>query len=177
MKKILSFLLVLTLISCKNEKPQDQETPKAEAQVTGNDFYTVTLDLVAQKDDAFHVFYTEDGSVNFDENNSVWAEFKGSPNSQKLVFNLKKGVIPNQMRFDFGLNKEQGDVKLNSIEITCLDQKLTYSGAQIFKYFRPNESSTTVDMATQTLKPIKAGDNVSLYPLEALKPELESIMK
>lgn len=177
MKKILSFLLVFALISCKNDKTPDQENPKAETQVTGNDFYTITLDLVAQKDDSFHVFYTEDGSVNFDENNSVWCEFKGSLNSQKLVFNLKKGIMPNQLRFDFGLNKEQGEVKLNSVEVAYLDNKRTFSGPEIFKYFRPNESSTTIDVNTQTLKPIKPDDNTSLYPLETLKPELEKMMK
>jgi hypothetical protein len=177
MKKILIVLFVFSLISCKNEKSENTETQQAQEQPTGNDFYTVTLDLVAQKDDSFHVFYTEDGSVNFEENNSVWVEFKGSPNSQKLVFNLKKGVVPNQLRLDFGLNKEQGDVKLNSVEIAYLDQKLTYSGSEIFKFFRPNESSTTVDINTQTLKPINKGGNTSLYPLESLKPELEKIMK
>jgi len=161
-------------MSCKNEKTETQQTTEKPA---GNDFYTITLDVVAQKDDSFHVFYTEDGSVNFEENNSVWAEFKGSPNSQKLVFNLKKGVMPNQLRLDFGLNKEQGDVKLNSVEITYLDQKLTYYGPEIFKYFRPNESSTIVDVNTQTLKPLNKDGNTSLYPLETLKPELEKIMK
>jgi len=177
MKNLFVVLLVFSLISCKNEKTENAETQQTKEQPAGNDFYTITLDVIAQKDDSFHVFYTEDGSVNFEENNSVWAEFKGSSNSQKLVFNLKKGVMPNQLRFDFGLNKQQGDVRLNSIEIAYLNQKVSFSGLEIFKFFRPNELSTTVDQANQTLKPINKDVNTSLYPIETLKPELEKIMQ
>jgi len=177
MKKILIVLFVFSLLSCKNEKAENNETQQANEKSIGNDFYTITLDVIAKKDDSFHVFYTEDGSVNFEEKNSVWAEFKGSPNSQKLVFNLKKDVMPNQLRLDFGLNKEQGEVKVNSIEIAYLDKKVTYAGQQIFKYFRPNESSTSIDANTQTVKPLKVGENASLYPLESLRPELEKMMK
>jgi hypothetical protein len=85
--------------------------------------------------------------------------------------------MPNQLRIDFGLNKEQGEVKLNAIEIAYFENKLTYTGAQIFNYFRPNESSTTVDINTQMIKPLKEGGNTSLYPLESLRTELERIMK
>jgi hypothetical protein len=177
MKKIIVLLIVLSTLGCKNEKSENTDTQLPTKQTVGNDFYTITLDLIAQKDDSFHVFYTEDGSINFEEDKSVWNEFKGSPNPQKLVFNLEKGVMPNQLRLDFGLNKDQGDVILNSVQITYLDQNLTFTGPEIFKYFRPNESSTTIDLSTQTLKPLNKGQNNSLYPLETLKPELEKIMK
>ncbi|MGV3697710.1 hypothetical protein [Flavobacterium sp.] len=177
MRKVLIFLFVFSLISCKDEKTENTETKNAVEQPAGNDFYSITMDVVAQKDDSFHVLYTEDGSNNFEEINSVWAEFKGSPNSQKLVFNLKEGAIPNQLRLDFGLNKDQGDVKLNSVEIAYLNNKVTFTGPEIFKYFRPNEASTIVDINTQTLKPLNKGGNTSLYPLEPLKPELEKLLR
>ena len=174
--KIVTLLfLSLAILSCKNEEVKKSEENQVSNQPIGNDFFVVTLDLVAQKDDSFHVFFAEDGSINFTEENSVWFEFKGSPNSQKMVFNLPKERMPNQLRFDFGVNKEQGDVKINNIEITHKGKAFNISGSEFTKYFWPNEASTTIDAATQTLKPIKPGVNTSLYPLETLRPELEKL--
>jgi len=174
--KIVTFLfLALTLISCKNEDGNKSEENQVSNQPLGNDFFVVTVDLVAQKDDSFHVFFSEDGSDNFTEENSVWFEFKGSPNSQKLVFNLPKERMPNQLRLDFGVNKEQGDVKINSIEITYNGKAFNIQGSELIKYFRANDASSTIDIATQTIKPIKPGVNTSLYPTEALRPELEKL--
>jgi hypothetical protein len=173
-KIITVLLLAMVFISCKKEGNINEEN-QATNQPIGNDYFVVTIDLVAQKDDSFHVFFSEDGSDNFIEENSVWAEFKGSPNSQKLVFNLPKERMPNQIRLDFGVNKEQGDVKINNIEISNKGKIFNISGSEFTKYFRANEASTIIDVTTQTIKPIKPGVNTSIFPLETLRPELEKL--
>jgi hypothetical protein len=165
-------LISLVVFSCKEEKKNDLIEEKI-----GNDFFVVKLNVVAQKDDSFHVFYTEDGSINFNEENSVWFEFKGSPEKQDLVFNLPEGVSPNQLRLDFGINKEQGDVKINNIEVSYKGKVLNIPGAMFTKYFTANEANTKVDTLGQTLKPIEEGINTSLYPLESLQPELEKLLQ
>lgn len=177
MKKILLVLLVFSLVGCKNEKSENTQIPEVIQQPVGNDFFRVTIDVVAKKDDAFHVFFTEDKSINFTEENSVWVEFKGSEASQKLVFDLPKDRFPNQLRLDFGINKDLGEVKINNIEVSYKGKTLNMAGAEFTKYFRPNESSTLVDPVNQSLKPAKPGLNTSLYPLETLSFELEKLLK
>ena len=177
-KSFLTIAIVfITLLSCKDKAtPKDDENGVTN-ELAVKDYYEVTMDLVATKNDSFHVYYTEDGSANFTEENSVWCEFKGSPNSQKLVFKLPEERTPNQLRLDFGLNKEQGDVKVNNIEISYKNKVFNIKGGDITKYFTPNSLSTTIDLVNQTIKPLKTGNNTSLYPIETLKPELEKLLK
>lgn len=177
-KNILAIALVFTtLLSCKNEQTQKSDENVTSNQPVVNDYFVVTMDLIAQKDDSFHVYFIEDGSDKFTEENSVWCEFKGSPNTQKLIFKMPEDTMPNVFRLDFGVNKEQGDVKVNNIEITYRDKSLKIPGAEISKYFKANDASTIIDLATQTIKPIKPNINTSLYPTEALRPELEKLLK
>jgi hypothetical protein len=137
------------------------------------------LDVVAHKDDSFHVFYTEDGTMNFSEDKSVWTEFKGSDESQKLIFDLPKGKIPTQLRIDYGLNKDQGEVKINSLEISYKGKSKLIPGADYFKYFRPDLNNTVADVGKQTVKPLIAPGKEfvgrSTYPLENLPAELKSL--
>lgn len=177
MKKLIALFSILTFLGCKDKDSQSNQDPEAqqEIKVEQNDFFKVSIDLVAKKDDSFHVFYNEDKSGNFVEEKSVWCEFKGSYSSQTLNFNLPKNVLPNQLRFDFGVNKEQEEVKINNISITYLDKKFNISGVDMSKYFNPNESSTS--LVGDILKPLSKGQNASVYPLEPLTIELEKLFK
>lgn len=181
MRKAIIVLFVFSLISCKNEKSENTETQQAtEQQAATNDFFRITLDVVAKKDDSFHVFYSEDKTLNFTEENSVWAEFKGNDAAQKLVFDLPKDRYPSQLRIDYGLNKDQGEIKINSLEISYKGKVKLISGADYFKYFTPNLENTSVDAGAQTVKALKSGKDFSgpsTYPLESLAVELENLMK
>lgn len=177
-KSFLTIAIVfITLLSCKDKEAPKEDENVDSTELAVKDYYVVTMDLVATKNDSFHVYYTEDGSANFTEENSIWCEFKGSPNSQKLVFKIPEERTPNQLRLDFGVNKEQGDVKVNNIEIVYKDKVFNVLGTEITKYFTPNTASTIIDASNQTIKPIKSGFNTSLYPIETLKPELEKLLK
>jgi hypothetical protein len=173
-------LFSLALISCKGDK-QDEKKETVDTVVNkGNDFFTITLDLIAQNDDSFHVFYSEDKTENFTEQNSVWVEFKGSPNSQKLVFNLPKDRIPTNLRIDFGVNKDQKEVKINNFEIVYQGKKVDMTGLDFFKFFRINEAITVINIPTQTIKAKKEGKDyfgASFYSLEPLSKEIENLLK
>jgi len=177
MKKIVIYLFIFTIIGCKEDKSTKEDT--VQEQVSNNDFFRVVLDVIVKKDDAFHIFYNEDGSTDFIEENSIWTEFKGSETSQKIVFDLPKDVIPSQLRIDFGLQKDQGEIKINSLEMSYYGKTTTISGADFFKYFRPNEGNTEVNLEQQTLKalikPDKEFSGPSVYPLEPLSKEIEKI--
>ncbi|MFT3794530.1 hypothetical protein [Flavobacterium sp.] len=180
MKKILIILTVLAFVGCKDDKKsEDGQAQPQQEQPAGNEFFRATLDVVAKKDDSFHLFYSEDG--NFTEENSIWVEFKGSENSQKLNFDVPKDKLPSQIRIDFGLNKDQGDIKVNGLELSYYGKNVTITGADFFNYFRPNETNTQVDPQTQTLKAKDPNGNPfsgpSMYPLEASIKAIEQITR
>lgn len=180
MKKIVLVMLVLAMVSCKDEKSSTDKIPEVNLPV-GNEFFRVTLDVVAEKDDSFHVYYIEDSSQNFTEENSVWTEFKGSASAQKLNFDFPANVVPTQLRVDFGVNKDQGAVKINGIEMTYFDKTATIAGDQISTFFRPNEENTELDAQTHQIKVKDSKRNPyyapSLYSLEPLAAKMQTITK
>ncbi|NHM03423.1 hypothetical protein [Flavobacterium celericrescens] len=175
--RIISLLFsVLFVMSCKNENDV-KDAEKVEDKKVLNDFFEIKLDVKGKKDNTFHVYYTEDKSLNFDEKHTVWAEFEnGSAENLKVVYKLPNDVLPNQLRLDFGINNIDG-VSIENIEITYLDKTLNIKGAEISSYFRPNELCTVYDSTANVFKPLKKGDNISLYPIEKLPIELEKLFK
>lgn len=173
-------LIALTFVGCKNEKTEENTTQQSgEAAAPKNDFFQVTLDVTAKKDDHFHIYFSEDGSINFTEENSVWSDVKGSESSQKVVFNLPKDVIPTQLRVDFGWTKDQGEIVINNFEMSYMGKTKTIPGADFFKYFRPNEGNTIVNEQNHSVKSLPNDGKVgpSAYPLETLTQELEILAK
>lgn len=176
--KVLFFLPLIALLSCKNDVKQAEEA-KPE-QVVEKQF-VVTLDLIAKKDDNIHLYYTQDRSINFQEVESVWAEIKGSDNVQQVVFKLPEDVVPTDFRLDLGYGKniEQKEIVLNKISFKYYDKMFVASGANIFNYFYPNQENTIVDKQTGVLKRkvIDQPTAPSLYPHTTLEEELIKISK
>ena len=177
-KLIVSFLMVFALFSCKKEtKPTETEAKKEEV----SKIFKVTLDVKVSKDDTFHLFYTEDGSINFNEESSIWVELKGSPQSQKVVFNLPENTIPTQLRLDFGINKLQDDIIINNFSMYYAGKTFEAPSSKFFDLFRPNELVVGIDPATNTIKPIKKEGQAygpSFYPREdAVTKQIELLVK
>lgn len=162
------------LLGCKNEDKED-----VVKEETLSEKYTVSLEVIVKEDDDFQIYYTDKTSADFNEEQSLWVKVKGSETSQKVVFTLPEEVLPTLFRLDFGLNKEQQDITLKSIEIECFGKKFRTSGKEIANYFRPIDD-TKVDFETGIIKPIlKDGKGVEpvLYPQEVpLEKELKKLM-
>lgn len=173
MKKLVVLFAALAIVSCKDEKAAQPEAAKPAEEQN----FKVVLDVVMKKDDALHIYYTEDGSINFTEENSVWAEVKGAETSQKVTFNLPEEVIPSQLRIDFGWAKDQGEIVINSCEFKYYGKSWMVPGADFFKYFRPNEGNTIVNPANNSVKSLPNDGKVgpSAYPMETLAPELKKL--
>ena len=176
-KFLTSLMIILSLFSCKQEtKKQDTNVVNTEVSKT----FKVTLDVKVNKNDTFHLFYTEDGSINFKEESSVWVELKGSPEYQKVVFNLPENTIPTQMRIDFGINKEQDDIIIKNFKMDYLGKTFEAPGSLFFNYFRPNELVVAIDATTNTIKPIKKEGQAygpSFYPQDALSDQIKKLVK
>lgn len=179
MKKIYCYLLVLicsVFFSCKN----DQKNENQEDIKKPKNNVSIVLNAVVLENDTFHVYYNEDGSEKFNEENSIWLEFKGKKTPQNIVFELPEDVLPSNLRIDFGINKEQKDIEIKSFKINYLGKKIEAYNSGFFKYFRINELTAKLDMQKCLVTPTAKKDNYvgpSFYPLPDLKIDLEKLYK
>lgn len=175
---ILSLLVSIVLFSCKNEAKKESEEVKVQEV---SNVFKVILDVKVNKDDTFHLFYTEDSSINFTEESSLWVELKASPDSQQVEFILPENIIPTQLRVDFGINKDQEDIVINSFKMEYNGKNYQVGGNQFFTLFRPNELVTQVDLSTNTIKPVKKEGGQyfgpSFYPLEPLAEQIKLLVR
>lgn len=167
-------ILSLSIFSCKN-KSEENAVPK------NNNGFNVAFDLIAKKDDNFHIYYTEDNTINFTEEKSLWLPFKGSDAEQEVRFILPEEVIPTNLRVDFGygVNKEQSDIVLKKFKMKYFDKTFEVKDSLIFYYFYPNKDNTILDNTHATLKRIKSDQATapSLYPNTPLSEEILKMVK
>ncbi|RTL13776.1 MAG: hypothetical protein EKK56_03860 [Flavobacteriaceae bacterium] len=180
----LRLILVLALlasffISCKNEKSVDDlEVVKPVEIETA---FKVTLNVTVKKDDNLSLFYTTDGSIDFTKIPPIWKEVKGNDLPQKVEFLLPEGVLPTQLRLDFGINDQQEDIVLSNVIFSYIGKEKNIGCPDLVSYFRADENKCSFDHVTGLIK-AKVIDGKrqypSLYPHEkALGEELDKIVK
>ena len=166
---VLALFVAVIMFSCKNEGNQEKEI---------NNKFKVTLNLLIKKNDTVHLYYTEDNSINFKEESSIWLSLPGKNEAQDLTFELPEDVFPTQFRFDLGVNIENEKIKLNGIKFNYREKSFAVNDSAIYRYFRVNTDNTNIDAKTLELSrknpAIAAGP--CLYPLEIqLKTEIDKL--
>jgi hypothetical protein len=173
-------LIAVTLFSCKDNKKETNAEVNADEPKKEN-FFKVTFDVVVKKDDNFHLYYTEDGSINFNEKQSVWVPVKGSEKEQEVVFNLPEDAAPSNLRVDlgYGVNKEQSDIVLNKFKMDYFGKSFEAKDSLIYNYFYENKDNTIIDKKTNTIKRLKVDQETapSLYPHIPLAEEIAKMVK
>lgn len=179
MKFKIAIIIVLTfsLFSCKKEvEVKDAPEKKVENEIK-DDLFRVGFNLIIKKDDNMHLYYTVDGSVKFEEANSVWMPVKGNDEAQDIVFVIPQGIIPSQIRIDFGFgkNEAQSDVELKSFNLSYMGKNELVRGEDIFKYFSPFEAYTDIKPGTTILQRHVKDQTTGpiLYPQEALAEKIK----
>lgn len=179
--KFIAVLVLLTafMSGCKDEKSVDNlEIVKPE--VIDNSF-KITLDVIVKENDDFSLFYTEDGSTDFTKVKPIWLGVKGSETSQKISYSLPEDVVPTQLRLDFGMNKNQKDIVLNSVTMDYNGKTKTIGCPELVSFFRADENKCTFDHVTgKIVAKIVDGNRQypSLYPHEkALGTELDKFIR
>jgi hypothetical protein len=176
---ILFVFLSVSFFSCKEEKKPEENTNTEVKNVDTK--FKVSFELEAINDDNFHLYYTEDGSIKFTEEKSLWYPYKGSDKPQEVVFSLPEDAIPTNLRVDFGhdVNKEQTEIVLKKFKMNYYDKSFEAKDSLIYYYFYPNQESTILDKKTSTLKRIKLDQNSPpiLYPHETLSQEIDKLVK
>jgi hypothetical protein len=150
---VISSLFALLFVSCKNGDEKD------EKDVIKNR-YEITLNAIVKKDDTFQVYFKDsnDDKAPFEEKNSVRVDLKGNDLSQDIVFNLPDDRFPTYLRLDFGSNKEQLEIKVNSFKISYLDKKFVINGTQFFDYFIPEKAYLNFDKTANKVLPFVTKD-------------------
>ncbi|WP_320816021.1 hypothetical protein [Flavobacterium sp.] len=159
-------------ISCKQETKVDETSTEVQQEEIKENpaTFKVIFEVVAKKDDRFHLYFSEDGTINFPEEGSLWVDVKGNENSQEVVFEFEEDVIPTQLRIDFGTNRDQGQMEIKNFKMKYFDNIFEAKGNLFFDYFGPDVNTVTVDKTTSLITPIvKEGKNYvppSFYPSE-----------
>ena len=168
------FVVVFCLTSCKKKV---EKTVKVDLT---KELFKVSLNLLMQKNDTLHLYYGQDMAEDYTEENSIWLPVEGKEIAQKVTFNLPEAVLPVKLRIDFGVNRENEEIVLNSIGFDYYDKTFIANESTIFNYFRPDESATIIDYNKRTLKRKDPNSvkGASLYPHdEAVRAELEKLIK
>lgn len=146
MRKIVYCIFAsLLLLSCGKEK--EAKVPAAVEEV--KDKYVVSLDAIYEKNDTCMVFI-------YDENNNEFLDkrikiaVKGSPNFQKIDFQLPEGLKPSNLGIGFSSNKEQESLTLKSITIQNKENAIVK--ADDYLTFFANNDCLVMDLTTSKHK-------------------------
>lgn len=174
MRTVLFMLLIFSLsfVSCKNEKTEVDNATTSPV-VSKDSPFTVKINAVVLKDDVFSIYYNEDGKDNYLPEQVVIIETKGKSTAQDIIFELPKDVLPMNLRFDLGSNKDQKSIKINSLQMDFSGKSFsTKNSAEFIKYFSPNPQ-IEFDVATSSANIII--DSTVMYdPIFFATPELKN---
>lgn len=174
---VLGLLFTVIIVSCKKEPKAQEIKPKEEVV---DKSFKVTLNLLIKKNDTIHLYYTEDNTIKFTEESSIWTSVLGKDQPQDVVFKLTESAYPTQFRIDLGVNKENEKIKLNGVKFNYLDKSFAVNDIAIYKYFRVNTDNSILDSKTNELsrKDPNISSGASLYPLEIpLKTEIDKLAR
>ena len=155
-KILSSTLIILLLASCKNDAKQEvkEDTTKLPETVS------VTFNVTVQKDDVFHLLYTEDSSLNFTGEKSIALRVKGNVQPQDIIFKMPVDVFPTNIRLDLGENKEQGEMEVNSIKANYYTSSFEHKEPSGFakKWFYCNDFQLAVNESSNKVKGVVGAD-------------------
>lgn len=177
----LSLVAGAAMVACK--KDQTGTDQNGQPTVNQKENFSVELNVITEKDDDFAVYYTEDGSINFDADHVVWHGVKARPESQKVTIDLPEEIVPTDIRIDFGIKRkqDQGDVTLEKFKISYYGKNFEARGSDFLKYFVKNDSiESVVDDAKGTItfhKNLKNSVTPFYYPSKPILDEIAKMTK
>lgn len=176
---IIAAIFSLILVSCKNDSKEEKTEEVTKQDVKEN--FSFEMDVVTPYKDDFTVFYTEDGTINFSGDKAVWHGAEPKSESQKIVFDLKEEIIPTNIRVDFGIVQDKGDVTLSSFKMSYYGKTFEAKGSDFLRYFIPNETlKADIDQAKGTIRFQKLPNKPYtpfFYPQQAILDEIKKITK
>ncbi|WP_370477427.1 hypothetical protein [Tamlana flava] len=177
--RLTSVFILFCLVSCKKTPPSTNNEYRVwlNPDVKLEDVFTVKIRLKVLHNDEFKVYYTQDNTENFNEENTVRTKINGSNEVQLLTFKFPKGTKPTNLRIDFGFNKEQRVFELNNLELSCHDNYFTIPGPTFLDYFKIFDNRLIFDASTAQLYVNKDIDRKQYLPITVSKESLNAELK
>jgi hypothetical protein len=149
MKKVIVFILlafcsIISLTSCGGENKKKNNAPaesnnKIKEQPKLESVFKINLNMVIPNDDTIEVFYLDYDDTNYSYKTKVTKKVIGSSKAQNIEVLLPKEIFPNSLRIDFGLNRSEEDVVLNSVAMTYEDFSMVLTAEEFHAFFMPNK--------------------------------------
>lgn len=181
MKSKISILLLLILgitVSCKNDKQAEGAAAEGATEAVNPNF-NVELTLFASKTEDLGMYFTEDGTVNFNNDDVAWAGVDGQKQDAKVKFEIPEGRLPTHIRLDIGLKKQEDSIVLKDVKISYKEKNVAFKGSEFFNYFNRDEQfKTKVDSVNGTLVVYKNGPEFKtpfFYPNDALLGKIKEL--
>jgi len=177
---IIAAAFSLAFVSCKNDKAAESEVKTEAVKPVVKENFSVDLEVIAPKADDFAVYYTEDGTINFTGEKALWKGVLADPNkAQTVTVDFPMNVVPTNIRFDLGNNKQQDDLILQKFKLSYYGKTFEANGSEFFNYFSENDSiKTEVDKARGTIKFLKNTHSVPyFFPKKEVLDEISKITK
>lgn len=175
--KILMLIALVTIVvGCNKDKSSTPAVvePKEEG-------FKFSINVLAKKNDTFSLYYTEDGTSDFNGRTPIWLDVKGSDTPQDVVFTLPADANPTQFRIDMAKSQDQEPIIINGFEMSYLGKSFKAGGDQFYIYFDPDLSKTVFDKETRTVTAVvKNGvkETPSFYPnTKPLGDEIKKLMQ
>lgn len=157
-------LALFSLSSCEDgyrgvRQMHDANSPQFEFRVAAS----------ITRSDTLKLYYTTDGSIRFSETQTVIRPVEGKQEVQEAHFILPKGVVPSQIRLDFGNHQKERPVYLKWVSMAYRERRVVIPATLIFSYFRPNLKETEFNATSGMLRAKRVDDTYlvpSLYPKE-----------
>ena len=133
MKKTILLPMIISMLSCINEKSTNNEIDK--------NTFIVSLNLKIVEDNIIDIFYIgESPDDQFNEEERVTLDVEGSSDYQLIKFNIPKGIIPYKFRIDLGknINKHETQVDISSINIELNGKSIFIDSTLLDSFFQPN---------------------------------------
>lgn len=175
-KILLLSVVLLIFCSCKKtivEKGKTVINPDIKLE----DVFSLTLNLKILFDDELKVYYTEDNSYNFNEEMTVRAKIRGIDSKQDIVFKFPNNIHPTNIRIDFGYNKNQRIIKLDTFYLGYNDDKLSIPPSSLLKYFNLIEDQLNYNTQTYDLEFIQDSSRDNYLPIIWSNDSLSSLIK
>lgn len=176
---IISFLLALTLFSCKDDARKKNEASTNEPKKIA---YTITLNAIVTVDDSFQLFYKEADQIPYEESTIVTVDIKGKPEAQDIVFNLEEGSVPYFIRIDIGSSEKQQPMVLKNLKFAHNGKSFDIPGDQFLNFFSHNEcvkiqETTPAGLAVSSVKSEASNFDPLIYSGEALFQKIDALVK
>ncbi|MFV0565528.1 MAG: hypothetical protein ACK5NB_06830 [Flavobacteriaceae bacterium] len=145
MKKLILLFSLISVISCRDNKKENQNVVEEQYNVITNDsvadnlYYEVIIGVIVKQNDRFHLFYKDFNDDGYSSDRVIETIIKGSEINQQITFPIPEEVIPNGLRIDFGINYSQPPIILNSLKIRYNKKEFSFDDGKFEQLFRPNK--------------------------------------